>query len=98
MLDSGLALAAPTTPIEDRAGRERKGVRQMSGTDALVQARIDLTAALRWASRLGFSEGVCNHFSLVAPGLEGRVLSNPQGLHWAEITAADSLVFGGQGP
>jgi len=69
----------------------------MSGTDALVQARIDLTAALRWASRLGFSEGVCNHFSLVAPGLEDRFLINPQGLHWSEITAADILLVDGKG-
>src|SRR5262245_43451580 len=97
MLDSGLALATPTTPVEERAGRERKGVRQMSGTDALLQARIDLTAALRWASRLGLSEGVCNHFSLVAPGLEDRFLINPQGLHWSEITAADIVLVDGRG-
>ena len=69
----------------------------MGGTDAFVQARIDLTAALRWASRLGFSEGVCNHFSLVAPGLEDRFLINPQGLHWSEITAADIVVVDGKG-
>ena len=29
----------------------------------IEQARIDLTAALRMASRMGLSEGVCNHFS-----------------------------------
>ena len=69
----------------------------MAGTDDLDQARIDLTASLRWASRLGLSEGVCNHFSVAAPGLEDRFLINPQGFHWSEITAADILVVDGKG-
>jgi ribulose-5-phosphate 4-epimerase/fuculose-1-phosphate aldolase len=49
-------------------------------------ARIDLTAALRSASRLGLGEGICNHFSLAMPGKPGHFLINPQGLHWSEIT------------
>jgi ribulose-5-phosphate 4-epimerase/fuculose-1-phosphate aldolase len=61
----------------------------MGGHDALTQARIDLTAALRSAARLGLSEGVCNHFSVAAPGVEGHFLINPQGLHWSEIVPAD---------
>ena len=69
----------------------------MSGTDALVRARIDLAAALRWATRLGLSEGVCNHFSLVAPGLQDRYLINPQGWHWSEISPADLLLIDGKG-
>src|SRR5215469_12360851 len=36
----------------------------MTRHDSIDQARIDLTAALRWASRHGFSEGICNHFSM----------------------------------
>ena len=52
-------------------------------------ARIDLTAALRSASRLGLGEGICNHFSLALPGKPGNFLINPQGLHWSEITPAD---------
>jgi len=55
--------------------------------DALTQARIDLASALRWAHRYGLSEGVCNHFSLAAPGLDDRFLINPQGVHWAEAWA-----------
>ncbi len=55
----------------------------------------DLTAALRWAARLGLNEGVCNHFSLeVAPD---RYLINPQGLHWEEVCVADMLLINGQG-
>jgi ribulose-5-phosphate 4-epimerase/fuculose-1-phosphate aldolase len=69
----------------------------MAGKDALAQARIDLVAALRWATRLGLSEGVCNHFSLAAPGLEDRFLINPQGFHWSEITPADLLLVDGKG-
>lgn len=60
--------------------------------EAVRQARIDLTAILRWADRLGLSEGICNHFSLVVPGTIDRFLLNPQGLHWSEIQTSDLLV------
>lgn len=56
------------------------------------QAKIDLVAALRWAERLGLSEGVCNHFSLLVPTTANRFLLNPQGLHWAELKASDLVV------
>ncbi len=63
----------------------------------IKNARMDLACALRWACRLGFHEGVCNHFSLVVPDKDGRVkgnlfLINPYGWHWSEITAS-SLVL-----
>lgn len=61
-------------------------------SDALQQARIDLAVALRWAARHNLSEGVCNHFSLAAPGMPGRFLINPQGFHWSEITPRHILV------
>ena len=61
------------------------------------QARIDLTAALRTASRMGLSEGVCNHFSLEVPGEPDKFLINPQGLHWSEITPADLVVMNSEG-
>lgn len=57
--------------------------------------RLDLAASLRWASRLGLNEGVCNHFSFeLAPD---RYLINPQGLHWSEVCASDILLINGQG-
>lgn len=62
-----------------------------------TQARIDLAAALRSASRLGLGEGICNHFSLAVPGKRGHFLINPQGLHWSEITPADLVVVDAQG-
>jgi ribulose-5-phosphate 4-epimerase/fuculose-1-phosphate aldolase len=60
-------------------------------------ARADLAAALRWASRLGFGEGICNHFSMEVPGNTGRFLINPQGLHWSEVTPADLVVVDAHG-
>ena len=65
--------------------------------DAERQAREDLTAALRWASRLGYGEGVCNHFSMEIPGVPGRFLINPQGLHWSEVTVDDLVIVDAQG-
>lgn len=63
----------------------------------LAQLRVDLAAALRWAHRLGLSEGVDNHFSAAVPDEDGvvrgnRFLINPYGWHWSEITAS-SLVL-----
>ena len=63
----------------------------------LEQIRVDLAASLRWAHRLGLSEGVDNHFSVAVPDDDGvlrgkRFLINPYGWHWSEITAS-SLVL-----
>ncbi len=62
-----------------------------------AQARIDLTAALRSAARLGFGEGICNHFSLALPGKADNFLINPWSLHWAEVTPADLVVVDAHG-
>ena len=64
---------------------------------AIIQARIDLTAALRWAVRLGLSEGICNHFSLTLPGHPDHFLINPQGFHWSEIKPDDLVILDGKG-
>ena len=69
----------------------------MQYDDKIVQARIDLAAALRWAARLGLNEGICNHFSLVVPGTADHFLINPQGLHWSEITPADLVMTDSEG-
>jgi ribulose-5-phosphate 4-epimerase/fuculose-1-phosphate aldolase len=60
-------------------------------------ARIDLTAALRWASKLGMGEGVCNHFSMALAGDGEHFLINPQGLHWSEVTPDDLVVVDAHG-
>ena len=64
----------------------------MKRFDPITQARIDLTAALRSAARMGLNEGVCNHFSLEMPGDPTKFLINPQGRHWSELTPADLMV------
>lgn len=64
---------------------------------AETQARIDLAAALRSASRMGLGEGICNHFSIEVPGRPGEFLINPQGLHWSEVTPADLVTVDAQG-
>jgi len=70
-------------------------------TDAAETARIDLAAALRWADRLGLSEGICNHFSVVVANPNGgapdRFLINPPATHWREVTASTLLLVGFDG-
>ena len=61
------------------------------------QARIDLTAVLRWADRCALSEGICNHFSLQLPGATDQFLLNPQGVHWSELRAKDLIVVDSDG-
>ncbi len=58
----------------------------------LRQARIDLAATLRWAARLGYQQGVCNHFSLMAPHSDELFLVNPEGFFWSEVTAGSLLL------
>ena len=57
--------------------------------DARQDARIDLAAVLRWSSRLGFSEGVDNHYSVLVPGTHDRFIINPHRRHWHDIRASD---------
>ena len=69
----------------------------ISNFPADTQARIDLTAALRSASRMGLGEGICYHFSLALPGQPGNFLVNPWGFHWSEVTPADWVVVDARG-
>src|SRR3954466_12939263 len=69
----------------------------MSDPASESNARTDLAAALRWASRLGMGEGICNHFSMALPGEDNRFLINPQGLHWSEVTPDDLVVVDAHG-
>ncbi len=55
-------------------------------------ARVDLAAVLRWSARLGYQQGVCNHYSFLLPGDENLFLVNPEGYFWSELTASSLLV------
>jgi ribulose-5-phosphate 4-epimerase/fuculose-1-phosphate aldolase len=61
-------------------------------TDALIRARIDLAAILRWSARINYQQGVCNHYSAMAPGSGDLFLVNPEGLFWSEVTASSLLL------
>lgn len=65
--------------------------------DPVADARVDLAAALRWAEREGFHEGVCNHFSVVVPGADDRFLLNPNRRHWSEVTASSLVMVDNDG-
>lgn len=80
----------PRTPRKRKSSVAGRPARRREDP-ALREARIDLAAALRWADRLGLTEGICNHFSFAVPGRDDLWLINPQGLHWAEIRASDVL-------
>src|SRR2546426_4782350 len=60
--------------------------------DPILQARVDLAAAFRWAERLGLNEGIDNHFSYAVSD-DGRCfLVNPLGFHWRELRASDLVL------
>lgn len=59
--------------------------------------RRDLAAAFVLADRMGFSEGICNHFSAVVPGDGERYLINPYGIHWSRMKPDDLLMIDGSG-
>lgn len=59
---------------------------------AVWRARVDLAAAYRMAARYGYNEGVCNHFTLMAPGERDRFLLIPHGTHWSQVRASRLLV------
>jgi ribulose-5-phosphate 4-epimerase/fuculose-1-phosphate aldolase len=63
----------------------------------LHEQKIDLACALRWADKLGLSEGICNHFSLAIDKDGKTFLVNPQGVHWSEMTASDIVLCSHQG-
>lgn len=73
------------------AAKKKNGARAKKDP-AVLEARRDLAAAFRWAARMGFNEGTCNHFSLKVPGAEDRYLLNPHGLHFSEIRASDLIM------
>ena len=64
-----------------------------SNTDAVMQAKVDLAAALRLAVYHQLEEGIDNHFTVTVPGYDDRYLVLPFGLHWSEACASDMITF-----
>ena len=85
---------ATPIPVENSLSTDPESV--------ISQGRVDLAVALRWAARLGLSEGVDNHFSMAVPDKDGRIrgdrfLINPYGWHWSEITASSLVLADAEG-
>lgn len=67
-------------------------VEQTVDNAVIQQTRIELAATCRWAARLGFQSGVCNHFSVAVPGRPDLMLINPEGYFWDEVTASNIVL------
>lgn len=89
--------AAKARPARPRRPAKRPRAAGANGGDAIAAARRELAAAFRWAARLGFHEGTCNHFSLKVPGHEDRYLINPHGRHFSELRASDLSMLDADG-
>ena len=64
----------------------------------LAEARSDLAAAFRWTARLNLHEAVANHFSLAIDDSGRRFLINPNGRHFARISARDLIEIDADDP
>ena len=60
--------------------------------------RVDMAAAFRWTVRLNLHEAVSNHFSLAVNDAGTRFLINPNGRHFARITASSLLELDANDP
>ncbi len=59
-----------------------------SHTDDARQAKVDLAACYRLATRWGLNEGIDNHLTMLVPGYSDRFYLAPFGLHWSEVRAS----------
>jgi ribulose-5-phosphate 4-epimerase/fuculose-1-phosphate aldolase len=55
--------------------------------------RIELTAVLRWAARLGMQEGISNHFSAAVSADGRQFLLSPNARFWSRVKASDLLLL-----
>ena len=75
--------------ITDRKHNSIKG--QVS--DSEWQTRVDLAAGCRIAHKFGWNKNIRNHFVARVPDEPDKILINPRGLFWSELTASDFIKF-----
>jgi ribulose-5-phosphate 4-epimerase/fuculose-1-phosphate aldolase len=68
------------------------------GADELMEQRVDLACAFRWAHRLDMHEAVANHFSLAVSDGGSRFLINPDGRHFSRIRASELILVDAKDP
>jgi len=69
-----------------------------TASDPHQQKREDLAAALRWAARYDWHEGIANHFSLAIDPEGKQFLLNPYGVHFSRMRASDLLLLDANNP
>jgi ribulose-5-phosphate 4-epimerase/fuculose-1-phosphate aldolase len=74
----------------------RWGGSTAAATQELRQARIDLAAACRMASRLDWQEAVANHFSMAVSADGRQFLMNPLWRHFSRMRASDFVLLDAQ--
>jgi len=62
-----------------------------------AELKRDLADTFFLADLLGYSEGICNHFSVAVSGEEELYLINPYGVHWSEMRPHHLLLIDGDG-
>lgn len=60
--------------------------------------RCDMAAAFRWTAKFGMNEAVANHFSLAVNDDGSRFLINPNGRHFARMTASGLIEIDANDP
>lgn len=68
-------------------------IESLEAPDPVLQAKVDLCAALRLAVYHNLEEGIDNHFTATVPGQSDQYLVLPFGLHWSEARVSDLIVF-----
>jgi ribulose-5-phosphate 4-epimerase/fuculose-1-phosphate aldolase len=61
--------------------------------DPILEAKVQLAAALRMATLHELEEGIDNHFTVSVPGRQDQYLILPFGFHWSEARASDMMTF-----
>ena len=57
------------------------------------ETRVNLAAGCRIAYKFGWNKSIRNHFVARVPDQPDKILINPRGLLWCELTASDFIKF-----